>query len=331
MLRLHPYTYHRPRKLDEALELLDAHSGDVMPIAGGTDLVPNMKHKLFTPGHLVGLKRVEELRGIERRDGEIVIGAAETLTSLTTDPIIGEHLPSLRDAASQIAHPMIRNTGTIGGNLCLDTRCTYYNQSEFWRKALGYCLKKDGDVCHVVKGGTRCVAAHSADTPPVLMTLGAQLDLASPRGTRTLSVDDFFTADGIWNTVREKDEIVTRVRVRVPPNGLRSSFQKLRERKSVDFPILNLALAVEFEEDGETVKSMEMAVAALGAKPRRIGRLDQLAAGKKLTPDLIEEIGQQAHRQCNPLDNIIVEIEWRRAMVPVYVRRAFADVTAGDR
>jgi len=326
MLRLHPYRYHRPHRLDEALALLDEHAGDVMPIAGGTDLVPNMKHKLFTPGHLVGLKRVNELRGIERRDGEIVIGAAETLTSLATDPLIEEHFPSLRRAASLIAHPMIRNTGTIGGNLCLDTRCTYYNQTEFWRKALGYCLKKDGDVCHVIKGGTRCVAAHSADSPPVLMTLNAELDLASPRGERTLSVDDFFTADGIWNTVREQDEIITRIRLPVPPAGLRTSFQKLRERKSVDFPLLNLALAVEFEEDGESVKSMAMVVAALGAKPRRIGRLDQLAAGKKLTPELIEEIGQQAHRQCNPLDNIIVEIEWRRAMVPVYVRKAMHEI-----
>ncbi len=187
MLRLHPFRYHRPRGLDEALELLDVHAGDVMPIAGGTDLVPNMKHKLFTPGHLVGLKRVEELRGIEKRDGEILIGAAETLTSLVTNPIINDHLPSLRQAASLIAHPMIRNTGTLGGNVCLDTRCTYYNQTYFWRKALGFCLKKDGDLCHVVPGGTRCVAAHSADTPPVLMTLDARVDLASARGHRSLA------------------------------------------------------------------------------------------------------------------------------------------------
>jgi CO/xanthine dehydrogenase FAD-binding subunit len=158
------------------------------------------------------------------------------------------------------------------------------------------------------------------------MTLGAELDLASPQGERTLSVDDFFTADGIWNTVRERDEIVARVRVPIPALGLHTSFQKLRERQSVDFPLLNLALAVEFEEDGQTVKSIALVVAALGAKPRRIGRLDELAVGEKLTADLIEEIGRQAHRQCHPLENIIVEIEWRRAMVPVYVRRAFGEI-----
>lgn len=322
MLRLHPYRYHRPSTLDEALELLERHAGDILPIAGGTDLMPNMKHGLFTPGHLVGLKGVEELRGIEERNGEIVIGACETLTSLASHPVIDRDLPGLARAAGQIAHPMIRNQGTLGGNLCLDTRCTYYNQTYFWRKALGFCLKKDGDICHVVPGGTRCVAAHSADTPPVLMTLGAEVDLASPRGERTVSVDDFFVTDGIWNTAREPDELVVRVRVPKPPANLRTAYEKLRERKSVDFPILSVALALALDAD-ERVESIALVVSALGAKPRLIGRLEKIAIGERVTDDLIEEIGRQAHRQCHPLDNIIVETDWRRAMVPVYVRRAF--------
>ncbi len=325
MLRLHPYQYHRPRRLDEALELLQLHEGDVMPIAGGTDLVPNMKHKLFTPGHLVALKRVEELRGIAEQSGELVLGAAESLSSLATHPMVRRNLPSLARAASQIAHPMIRNQATLGGNICLDTRCTYYNQTFFWRKALGFCLKKDGDVCHVVKGGTKCVAAHSADTPPILMALGAVLDIASVAGHRQVGLDEFFTADGIWNTRRQPHEIVTRVRVPKPSPRLRMSYQKLRERKAVDFPILSLALAVELGDD-QVVESIALVVAALGAKPRKIGGLDKIVVGKRLSADVIEEIAGQAHRQCNPLDNIIVEIEWRRAMVPVFVRRAFREI-----
>ncbi len=330
MLRLHPYEYHRPRELGEALALLRAHAGDVMPIAGGTDLVPNMKHRLFTPGHLVALKGIPELHGIEVRNGELVIGAAETLTSLATNPLVRRHVPALAKAAAAIAHPMIRNQGTLGGNLCLDTRCTYYNQTYFWRKALGFCLKKDGDVCHVVKGGTKCVAAHSADTPPVLMVVGATTDIASADGERSMPLDEFFVGDGVWNKRLEPGELVTRVRVPLPSARLRTTYRKLRERKAVDFPLLGVALALELDEE-ERVESIALVVSALGAKPRRIGGLDRIIVGERPTADRIEEVARQAFRQCHPLDNLIVEIEWRRAMVPVFVRRAFEDVLGGAR
>lgn len=330
MLRLHPYRYCRPTELAAALELLKAHSGDVLPIAGGTDLVPNMKHRLFTPGHLVSLKGIEELYGIESRDGEIRIGACQSLTSVVNDQLVQRYFPSLAFAASTIAHPMIRNQGTIGGNLCLDTRCTYYNQSYFWRQALGFCLKKDGDVCHVVKGGTKCVAAHQADTPPLLMTLGASVDLASTEGTRTTSVEEFFAADGVRNTVRKPDELLTRIRIPKPAAGLRASYQKLRERKSVDFPVLSIALAAVIAE-GETVESIALVVSSLGAKPRTIGGLDAVATGQRLSAEVIEAVAEQAYRQCHPLTNIIVDSDWRRAMVPVYVRRAFRDIINGSK
>lgn len=327
MLRLHPYVYHRPRRLDEALELLKEHAGDVMPIAGGTDLVPNMKHRLFAPGHLVALNGIDELYGIEERNGELVIGAAETLTSVAGDALVNTHFPALAHAASLVAHPMIRNQGTLGGNICLDTRCTYYNQTHFWRQALGFCLKKDGDVCHVVEGGTKCVAAHSADTPPILMALGAEVDIASADGERSLTLSDFFTADGICNKRLERHELLTRIRVLLPSPNLRATYTKVRERKSVDFPLLSIALAVELD-DVDVLESISLVVGALGAKPRVIGGLDKIAVGKKPTDDVVDEVAAQAYRQCNPLDNIIVEIEWRRAMVPVYVRRAFQEILA---
>lgn len=327
MLRLRPYVYHRPRRLDEALELLKEHAGDVMPIAGGTDLVPNMKHRLFAPGHLVALKGIGELYGIEERDRQLVIGAAESLTSVASHRLVRKHFPALAHAASLVAHPMIRNQGTLGGNICLDTRCTFYNQTYFWRQALGFCLKKDGDVCHVVAGGRKCVAAHSADTPPILMALGAEIDIASAAGERSLNLSDFFTADGIWNKKLERHELVTRVRLPLPSPKLRAIYTKVRERKSVDFPLLGIALAVELDEGG-VLESVTLVVSALAAKPRVIGGLEKVAVGKKPTADVIGEIAAQAHRQCNPLDNIIVEIEWRRAMVPVYVRRAFDAILA---
>ncbi len=330
MLRLHPYVYHRPRRLAEALELLKEHSGDVLPIAGGTDLVPNMKHGLFAPGHLVALKGIDELYGIEERDGELAIGAAESLTSVASHPLVNGHFPALAHAASLVAHPMIRNQGTLGGNICLDTRCTYYNQTHFWRRALGFCLKKDGDVCHVVEGGTNCVAAHSADTPPILMALGAEIDIASADGRRSLPLSNFFTADGTWNKRLERHELVTQVRLPLPSPKLRATYTKVRERKSVDFPLLSIALAIELA-DADVMESISLVVAALGAKPRVIGGLDKVAVGKKPTTGVIDEVAAQAHRQCNPLDNIIVEIEWRRAMVPVYVRRSFDTILAEPR
>src|SRR5688572_7377513 len=201
MLRLHAYEFARPQTLEQALRLARDGGPGFMFIAGGTDLVPNMKHRLFTPHRLIALKHLPELHGISIADGELHIGAAETLTTISRDPLVREHFPALARAAGLVAGPQLRNMGTIGGNVCLDTRCTYYNQSSFWREALGFCLKKDGDKCHVTQVGKKCVAAHSADTPPVLITLGASIDLASSAGTRTIQVADLFIADGIWNTV----------------------------------------------------------------------------------------------------------------------------------
>jgi 4-hydroxybenzoyl-CoA reductase subunit beta len=338
MLRLHSYRYHRPTTLAEALALLHGRD-DAMPIAGGTDLMPNMKHRLFTPNHVVGLKGIAELHGIRLLDGEgtvatdrpqaareLAIGACETLADLARSPLVRRHFPSLALAAGSVAGPQIRNQGTLGGNLCLDTRCTYYNQSLFWRDALGYCLKKDGEVCHVTRVGKKCVAAHSADTPPVLMTLGAVVDLASAEGERKVPVQDFFIADGVWNSVRRPGELVVRVRIPLPPPQLRTAYQKLRQRGAIDFPLLSLALAAEVAPD-ETVESISLVVSALGSRPRVVSGLDRIAVGRPLD-EVAEAVAQQAHKQCHPLENIIVDPDWRRAMVPVHVRRALREIGA---
>jgi 4-hydroxybenzoyl-CoA reductase subunit beta len=337
MLRLHEYAYHRPSTLDEAAAFLREHE-DAMPIAGGTDLMPNMKLRLFTPRHLVALKGVQELHGIWMADAEgrpvatgspdaaqLVIGACTTLSEVARSPLVQRTMPSLAQAAGQVAGPQIRNQGTIGGNLCLDTRCTYYNQSFFWRQSLGFCLKKDGDVCHVTRTGKKCVAAHSADTVPALITLGAQVDVVSVDGTRTLGVDPFFIADGMWNTVRRRDELLARVRIPLPGANVRTAYTKVRQRNSIDFPLLSLAAAAEVQAD-ETVGRMSLVVSALGSRPRVVTGLDKIAAGQRLA-DVAEAVAQQAFKQCHPLENIIVDPDWRRAMVPVYVRRMLLGMT----
>lgn len=328
MLRLPPFRYHRPGTVAEAIDLLGEHAGDVMPVAGGTDLIPNMKHGLFEPGHLVALRGIEDMKGIGEEDGVLRIGAGETLTAVTTNADVLRLFPALADAAGHVAGPQLRNMGTIGGNLCLDTRCTYYNQTEFWRGALGYCLKKDGTVCHVTKVGKKCVAAHSADTPPVLMVLGAIAVLHGPDGRREIPVRDFFVTDGILNTKRTPGELVTEIRIPLEAAARRSAYAKLRQRKAIDFPLLTVAVSADLEEGG-LIRSLNGVVTALGARPKELGGWNDLAAGRLLDSDMIDELAARAHKQCHPLDNIIVDPEWRRAMVPVYVRRALEQLSAG--
>lgn len=330
-----------------------AEFGDAaLPVSGGTDLIPNMKHRLFEPAHLVALKGVRELRGIHQSGAELVVGAAETLTDVSLHPSVRLHFTALADAAGHVAGPQLRNSGTIGGNVCLDTRCTYYNQSHFWRQALGFCLKKDGDVCHVTMVGKKCVAAHSADTPPVLMTLGAMVDLSGPSGDRSVSVRDFFVADGILNTVRQPGEIVTRIRIPLrgslseaengtdspggetadSPGGeaaegyqLRTSYVKLRQRRSIDFPLITVAVAADVDPENR-LRSVRGVVTALGARPKELTGWDEMSEGELLTEPLIEALAERAFKQCHPLENIIVDADWRRAMVPVHVTRALREL-----
>jgi len=339
LLRLPPFRYHRPGTVDEAVALLAEFGTEAMPIAGGTDLMPNMKHRLFTPAHVVSLRGIRAMRGIEvvagggagsethaPGTGKVLrIGALETLADVAAHPLVRRHFPGLADAAGLVAGPQLRNMGTIGGNVCLDTRCTYYNQTSFWRSALGYCLKKDGTVCHVTGVGRKCVAAHSADTPPNLVALGASLTLAGPHGERIMNASDFFVTDGIWNTRREPDEILTGITIPIA-RGRRSAYRKLRQRNSIDFPLLSVAVAGDFEETG-TVKRLTGVVSALGARPRVLAGWSELAVDGRLDGATIDALAQRAHAQCRPLDNLIVDTEWRRAMVPVYVRRALEELT----
>jgi 4-hydroxybenzoyl-CoA reductase subunit beta len=324
MLRLPPFRYHRPATLREATVLLAELGGSALPVAGGTDVIPNMKHGLHGPAHLVSLRRLPELRGVSVEGDALVVGAGETLADLASHPLVLAHAPALAAAAGQVAGPQLRSMGTLGGNLCLDTRCTYYNQSHFWRRSLGFCLKKDGDTCHVTQVGRKCVAAHSADSPPVLWVMDGTVELASAEGERRVPVDEFFVADGIANTVRREGEVVTGVRIPLPAAATRTGFRKLRPRQSIDFPVLNMAVAVEREPDG-TLRRLRLVVSALGARPREVTGLEDLA-GRRLDEEAMAVVAERAHQQCRPLTNIIVDPEWRRAMVPIQVRRLLRDV-----
>ena len=324
MLVLPDFELVRPTTLHDALQALSGAPGDAMILAGGTDLLPNLKHGLHEPRRLVSLRRVDGLRGVrETADGGLFIAAGTTLTEIARHPVVTARYPALAEAAGLVAAPQLRNMATLGGNLCLDTRCVFYNQTRFWRGALGYCLKKEGDVCHVVSAGGRCVAAFCADTPGPLIAYGAEVDLASVRGTRALAVKDFFRADGVAHLARTADEIVTGVRLPRPAPGLCAAYRKLRPRGAVDFPVLSVAVSAALDGSAR-VESLTVVVGALGARPRLVGRVEDLARGRVLDVEATGAIAAEAHRQCRPLPNINVDPDWRREMVPRLVREALA-------
>lgn len=334
MLRLPKFELATPATLSEAIALLAEAGPDAQIIAGGTDLVPNLKHELFTPDVVVSLQKIPELAGIRAEaSGWLRIGAMTTLADVAASELVRERAPVLAQAASLVAGPQLRTMGTLGGNVMLDTRCQWYNQTHFWRQALGFCLKKDGTACHVVAGGSKCVAAASNDTAPALMTLGAELAFEGPNGRRVLPIDDFWIADGTYNKKREPGEIL--VEVRVPPRGAghRGAYGKLRDRGSIDFPLLGVAVRLELGAQNE-ITDVDVVLTALQARPVRVKKLAEVLRGVRADSAAFDEAARAcaelAHKQVHPLPNIPGDPDYRREMVPVYVRRTLAAAARGD-
>ncbi len=325
MLPLPIFQHHRPRTLAEAVALLGELGERARIVAGGTDLIPNMKHGLVEPEHLVSIGGVRELEGVRMADEFVEIGATTKLCDAAAHSAVVAHAPALAQALGAVAGPHHRRMGTVGGNVCLDTRCVYYNQTYFWREALGFCIKKDGTLCHVVRSGKNCVAAASNDSAPALMTLGADIHLLGPHGSRVVAADDFYTPDGIANTVKLPGELVTRVRVPIVPRR-KSGFDKLRRRGAIDYPLLNAAARVDFAEDG-TIAAVDVVVSALAARPKRIKPL-RVPPGARPDEALWRQIADAAFKQVRPLTNIDNDAEWRREMVRVVVRKALERATS---
>lgn len=330
MLPLPIFDHHRPRTLSAAIDLLARLGSKAIVIAGGTDVLPNMKQGLVEPEHVVSIGGIDELRGISvdiSADGaeRLVVGAGMRLSEVADSIVVRRWAPALAEAAGQVGGPHHRAMGTLGGNICLDTRCRYYNQTYFWRKSLGFCLKKDGTVCHVVRGGQKCVAAASNDTAPALLALDADIHVLGPSGSRVLAANDFYTADGIKNTVLEPGELV--VRVSIPRRSTRrSAFEKLRRRGAIDFPLLSVAARVDLSE-GEPLRidAADVVVSALGARPRRVRAATTVRPGTPIET-VVRDVSRGAYTECKPLPNVDEDTEWRREMVPQLVERALRRV-----
>ncbi len=321
MLRLPPFRYLAPRDVEQAVHMLAKEGDEAMLVAGGTDLYPNMKRRQFTPPVLIGLRAIQSMKIIGGSPEQgMRIGAGVTLSTLANHPLIQRYYPALATAADSVSTPQLRNMGTIGGNLLLDTRCNYYNQTEFWRHSIGYCMKKDGDVCLVAPGSPRCWAISSADTAPVLVSLGAQVRLVSERDERVLPVRELFRDDGMNPYTIDRDELLTDILL-PPANGWRSAYLKLRRRGSFDFPILGVAVALRFNDD-KTIAEARLILGAVASHPVEANEAAAQLLHQPLTRELIDAVAVSAAKRAKPLDNADLTINYRKQVTPVFVRRA---------
>ena len=313
MLRMDGFEFHAAASAAEAVQLYSSLD-EPMYIAGGTDLLPNLKHRIVRPKNLIGLAGVLA-DDIEESEDSWHIGGGMRLSSLAKYTPI----PPLAEAAGLVAGPQIRNMGTLGGNVLLDTRCLFYNQTEFWRKSLGYCLKADGDWCHVIDGPKTCVAAQSSDTVPVLLAMNASIQLLGSGGQRTLALRELYRFNGMDHLTIEPGELLTGVVVPKPGSGFRGTYKKLRRRDSIDFPQVGVAVTGTFT--GSTPSSLDIVVGAVNPQPKPIRKLEGFL-NQPLTDDAIRQISTLVEKQTRPQTSITGDAGWRRSMAGIFAERA---------
>jgi 4-hydroxybenzoyl-CoA reductase subunit beta len=319
MMRLPWFEHRAPTTLAEAARILAAEGPDAMLIAGGTDLLPNMKRRQMAPRVLVSLRNIPSMKG-----NGASLGAGLTLTEV----IRNERTPTaLRQAAAQVATVHLRNMGTIGGNLCLDTRCNYYNQNYEWRKAIDFCLKKDGDICWVATASKRCVAMSSTDCAPALIALEATVKLVSAAGEREIPVENLYKNDGIDYLTRRPDEILAELTI--PDKGAKSTYWKLRRRGAFDFPVLGVAACVRFSGQG-IVETARIALGAVASRPFLVEKAAEFLTGKKLDDATIAETGKIVASRAKPMDNADLDLYWRKEVTAEFVGYALRELRGDD-
>lgn len=322
MLRLPPMRHLAPSTLEEAIGLL-AQDGAHLA-AGGTDLVPNLKRRQYPDARtIVSLRRIPDMAGVRIVDGSVRIGSLTTLSAIADDEVVP---PVVREAARSVASPQIRNQGTIGGNLCVDTRCNWLNVPDTWRQAAEPCLKAGGDTCWVAPAKKVCWAVSSSDLAPVLVALGASVHLVGSEGLRSIPIEDLYRNDGMAHLTKAADEIITEI-VIPPQMETRSSYRKLRRRGSIDFPILGVAVVVSLDDDGMCSAS-RIVLGSVASSPLRVVDAEEILAGRPLEREAIAEAAEAARKFARPLNNTDLTSRYRKRMIPVFVQRALEDVVA---
>ena len=328
MMRLPLFEFRAPRTLQEASRILDGERTNAMPLAGGTDLLPNMKRRQQVPRTLMSLRHIQPLNDVELTLSGSRLGACLTLSDIAADPRFRNGLTALAQAASLVATPQIRNMATLGGNICLDTRCNYYDQSYEWRKSINFCLKKDGTTCWVAPGSSKCMAVSSTDTGPALMALGARVRLVSLSGEREVALSDFYNNDGIDYIKRRPDEILAEVLLD-SLHGWKSAYWKLRRRGSFDFPVLSIAVAARLSRD-KVVEDARIIVGAAACRPLAATDAANSLLGRPLNQQAIEEAAGIAARIAKPLDNTDFDMTWRKRVTAEFVTYALRELRGDD-
>ena len=319
-MRLPTFEYREPPTLEEALTILAENQGETRVLAGGTDLIPLMRYGLEVPSTIVSLKNVTELKGIILQDQEIFIGAMTSLADLVSSPLIRDLFFALHQAAEAVAAPPIWNVATLGGNLCQDSRCLYYNQSKAWRLERPSCLKAGGKVCHAVPQGKKCFSVYSGDLAPALMALRGRVSVKKKNQSRIIPLQDLFSGNALAPLTLAQDELVTGVLLPRPGPRDGSSFLKMRVRSAVDYPLLSAAASLTLAAGG-AIEKADLVLGAVGPTPVVVP-IDRLYAGKK-----IDAVNQDTLRECvrpgtQLVDNLALPGSYRRSMLPVVAQKA---------
>ncbi len=293
-----------------------------MFVAGGTDLFPKLKRRQFEVETLIGLDFLS--REIRNGSNECIVGAGVTLATASHDAHLNERFAGYAEAAGLVSSPPLRNAGTAGGNLCVDTRCNYYDMTYEWRKAAGFCMKKDGDICLVAPSSSRCWAVSSSDTAPMAIALDGVVSLTGPDGERELPVAALYRDDGMDYMAKQPSEVVTSLRLPADPTT-RTAYVKLRRRGSIDFPIAGAAVAVQL--DGDEVVGCRIVLSAVASHPLEATAAEEFLKGKRVQADTIRETADIAAKPAKPLDNADLSHFWRKRMVRVVVEQALAEAT----
>lgn len=317
------HQFVKPASLDESLAVLQRCGAKARLLGGGTDVIFNMRNRLLKPEVLLSVRELPELQGVEERaDGTIRIGAGCRLTDLVANDVIARRYPALVAAFKAVASTHVRNMATLGGNLNLDTRCWYTNQTQEWRAAKGGCLKTGVDACHVIKTAKTCVAINNADTPPALIALDAQVTLASSRGRRTLPLAEYYVADGVSHTVRQPDEILTEVLV--PPTTDRVLFFKDTARQGIDFAYATIAARAAGK--GARSANVKLVIGSLGPAPVILRRPAEIAMQHGLADSYIEEAVEAVREELGPLNSLYTPASYKRDLAKAVVRRALTQL-----
>lgn len=319
---MQPFTLHRPTRIEEAIALLAAERGARL-LAGGTDLIPNLRRGLGRPAALIDLRRVDGLADVRIAEGALVLGCGVPVSRLADDALIARHYRAIAEAAQALAGPGHRSVATLGGNLCLDTRCVYYNQSEWWRAANGYCLKRDGGVCHVAPQGKRCLAAFSGDLAPALLAHGAEIEIVSPRGKRRLPLEALYCDDGAAHLALAHDEILAQVYVPAPLPNCTSGYRKARVRGAMDFPLAGVAIAL-CQRDG-LADRLRVALTGTNSRPILLAGTDALL-GKPIDDDSAAALGKLVAKQVSPMRTTAVPALYRRQVASVLAQRLLREL-----